>query len=175
MEAKNATIAVFADHEQAEAAIRSLQNAGIDMKKLSIVGKDFHTEEHALGFYNLGDRMKFWGKLGAFWGTIGAMLFGSALLFIPVVGHVIVLGPLVSTFVEALEGAALGGSAGLFGGALFSIGIPKDSVVRYEREVKAGHFLVLAQGSAAEVETARALLAKRSPIDLAAHAAPAKA
>jgi hypothetical protein len=175
METKNATIAVFADHEQAEAAIRSLQNAGIDMKHLSIVGKDFHTEEHALGFYNLGDRMKFWGKLGAFWGTIGAMLFGSALLFIPVVGHVIVLGPLVSTFVEALEGAALGGSAGLFGGALFSIGIPKDSVVRYEREVKAGHFLVVAQGSAAEVETARSLLAKRSPMDLAAHASPATA
>src|ERR1700685_4100463 len=175
METKNAAIAVFADHEQAEAAIRSLQSAGIDMKKLSIVGKDFHTEEHALGFYNLGDRMKVWGKLGAFWGSIGALLFGSALLFIPVVGHVIVLGPLVSTFVEALEGAALGGSAGLFGGALFSIGIPKDSVVKYEREVKAGHFLVVAQGSAAEVEFARGQLAKQSPMDLAAHASPAKA
>jgi hypothetical protein len=166
MDTKIATIAVFAGHEKAESAIRSLQNAGIDMKKLSIVGKDFHTEEHALGFYNLGDRMKFWGKLGAFWGSVTAMLFGSALLFIPVVGHLIVLGPLASTFVELLEGAALGGSAGLFGGALFSIGIPKDSVVKYEREVKAGRFLVVAQGSAAEVETARGLLAKQSPMDL---------
>jgi|SRR5580692_372752 hypothetical protein len=175
METTGTTIAVFSDHEKAEAAIRSLQNAGIDMKKLSIVGKDFHTEEHALGFYNVGDRMKVWGKLGAFWGSLGAMLFGSALLFIPVVGHVIVLGPLVSTFVELLEGAALGGSAGLFGGALFSIGIPKDSVVKYEREIKAGHFLVLAQGSSAEVETARSLLARQAPMDLAAHPSPAKA
>jgi hypothetical protein len=58
---------------------------------------------------------------------------------------------------------------------LFSIGIPKDSVVKYEREVKAGRFLVVAQGSAAEVETARGLLARLAPLDLsAASAAPAK-
>jgi len=28
------------------------------MKKLSIVGKDYHTEEHPSGYYNTGDRMK---------------------------------------------------------------------------------------------------------------------
>jgi hypothetical protein len=26
------------------------------MKKLSIVGKDYHTEEHVVGYYNAGDR-----------------------------------------------------------------------------------------------------------------------
>jgi hypothetical protein len=44
MERKTATVAVFADHEKAEAAIRSLQNAGIDMKKLSIVGSEKVTQ-----------------------------------------------------------------------------------------------------------------------------------
>ena len=28
------------------------------MKKLSIVGKDYHTEDHVIGFYNAGDRMR---------------------------------------------------------------------------------------------------------------------
>ena len=92
METKNAAIAVFADHEQAEAAIRSLQSAGIDMKKLSIVGKDFHTEEHALGFYNLGDRMKVWGKLGAFWGSIGV----TAEVALPTIVVELILGTVLA-------------------------------------------------------------------------------
>jgi hypothetical protein len=39
------------------------------MKKLSIVGKDYHTEEHAVGYYNTGDRMKHW---------VNSELFGEA-------------------------------------------------------------------------------------------------
>lgn len=62
-------VAVFDWHEDAETAIRELQRAGFDMKKLSIVGRDYHTEEHAVGFYNSGDRVKYWGKQGAFWGS----------------------------------------------------------------------------------------------------------
>ena len=38
------------------------------MKMLSIVGKDYHTEEHVVGYYTTGDRMLYWGKPGAFWG-----------------------------------------------------------------------------------------------------------
>jgi len=41
------------------------------MKKLSIVGRDYHTDEHVVGYYNTGDRMKVWGKTGAFWGGFG--------------------------------------------------------------------------------------------------------
>jgi cellobiose phosphorylase len=53
----NSVVAVFGSHEQAEAAIRDLQKDGFDMKKLSLVGKGFHTEEHVVGYYNTGDRM----------------------------------------------------------------------------------------------------------------------
>src|SRR5271169_2303596 len=48
-------VAVFEQHDQAEQAIRKLQHGGFDMKKLSIIGRDYHTEEHAVGFYNAGD------------------------------------------------------------------------------------------------------------------------
>jgi hypothetical protein len=168
---ESSTVAIFGTHTDAEAAIRNLQKSGFNMKNLSILGKDFTTEEHAVGFYNIGDRVKVWGKLGAFWGSIMAMVFGSALLFIPVVGHIIVLGPLASTFIEFLGGAAIGGSAGVLGGALASAGIPKDSVVRYEREIKAGRFLVVAHGTAAEVEAARELLSTSAPIEVTSHAA----
>ena len=62
MSEKNTAIALFETHNQAEDAIRELQEHGFDMKKLSIVGKDYHTDEHVVGYYNTGDRMMYWGK-----------------------------------------------------------------------------------------------------------------
>src|SRR5277367_6894244 len=166
---ESATVAVYATHDEADAAIKSLQKAGFDMKKLSIVGKDFQTEEHAVGYYNTGDRVRFWGKTGAFWGGLVGILFSSAFLLIPVVGHIIVLGPLVSSIIGGLEGAAVvGGTSALFA-ALVGLGIPKDTVVQYENEVKAGNFLVVAQGAPEEVARAKALLAAAQPTSVAVH------
>jgi hypothetical protein len=59
----NSVVSVFESHDQAEDAIRELQKDGFDTKKLSIAGKDYHTEEHVVGYYTTGDRMLYWGKL----------------------------------------------------------------------------------------------------------------
>lgn len=109
---QHAVIAVFDSHAGAEAGLLSLQHEGLDMKRLSIVGKDFHTEQHAVGFYNTGDRVRFWGERGLVWGTLCGMLAGSAFFFIPAVGPLVVMGPLVAWVVAALEGAAVGGPPG---------------------------------------------------------------
>ena len=172
---EESVVAIYASHEGAEAGIKALQKAGLDMKCLSIVGKDFHTEEHALGFYTAGDRIKFWGGRGAFWGTLWGMLFGSAFFVIPVLGPIVVMGPLVSFLVGALEGAAVGGAAGALSAALTNVGIPKDSVVKYELDVKAGKFLVLARGSAEMVQHARSVLQATETMRLDAHIAQAAA
>jgi hypothetical protein len=155
---ENAIVAVYATHADADLAIRALQQAGFDMKKLSIMGKDFHSEEHAVGFYNTGDRMKFWGGLGAFWGGLWGMMFGGALFFIPAIGPLVVMGPLVGWIAGALEGAVVGGGAGILGAALAGAGIPENSIVKYQEELKAGKFVVIAHGTAAEVEYARSRL-----------------
>ena len=60
---------VFNTHVEAEDAIQSLNRAGFDVKKLSLIGKGYHSEEHPMGFYTTGDRIKSWGGLGAFWGA----------------------------------------------------------------------------------------------------------
>jgi hypothetical protein len=106
---EESVVAIYDSHVGAESAIKSLQHAGLDMKRLSIVGKDFYTEEHAVGFYTPGDRMKFWGGRGAFWGSLWGMLFGGAFFFIPALGPIVAMGPLVAWIVGALEGAAVGG------------------------------------------------------------------
>ena len=53
------------------------------MKKLFIVGKDYHTEEHVVGYYNASDRMKVWGKLGAFWGLPFGSVFSLSQASVP--------------------------------------------------------------------------------------------
>ena len=90
-------VAIFKTHSDAEQAIRDLQHGGFDMTKLSIVSKDYQTDEHVAGFYNTGDRMKYWGKFGAFWGGLWGLLFGAAFLFVPALGPVVVAGPLVAS------------------------------------------------------------------------------
>ena len=66
MERADTVVAVFADHQAAEAAVKKLTASGCEMKHLSVVGKGYETEEKVVGFYNAGDRIKFWGKRGAF-------------------------------------------------------------------------------------------------------------
>src|SRR6202451_4424411 len=100
------------------------------MKSLSIAARDTHTDEHVVGYYNAGDRMRYWGKVGAFWGGFWGLLFGS-LFAIPGLGPILVAGPLVAWIIAGLEGAVVVGGVSALGAALVSIGIPKDSVVQY--------------------------------------------
>ena len=169
MAKENAAIAVYNTHIQAEAAIKELEKAGVDMKKLSILGKDYHAEENVVGYYNAGDRMKFWGKLGAFWGGLWGLLFGSALFFVPGIGHIVALGPVGGMIVGALENAIIVGGLSALGAGLYSIGIPKDSIVKYETAVKADKFLVIVHGTEDEVKKAKEIIKSTDPVESEAH------
>jgi len=152
-------VAVFPTHDLADEAIKQLQKAGFKMANLSIIGKDYQTEEHPIGFFNVADQAKFWGKKAAFWGSLVGILTSSAFLVVPVLGHIIVLGPLVSSLIGALEGAAVGGGVGALWAALGSWGVPENSVIRYQDAVKAGKFVVFARGTPDEISRAKSLLA----------------
>jgi hypothetical protein len=155
---KNSVVAIYKTHSQAELAVKELQQSGYDMKKLSIVGRDRHTEDHVIGYYNAGDRMKYWGKLGAFWGGLWGLLFGAAVFWVPGLGPLVVGGPLVGWIVAGLEGAVVVGGLSALGGGLYSIGIPKDSILKYEREIASDRFLLVAHGTQEEVRHAKDIL-----------------
>ncbi len=169
MSEQNSVVAVYGTHVEAEEAVKELQRAGIDLHTLSIVGRGSHTDENVVGYYNTGDRMKYWGKAGAFWGGFWGLLFGSAFFAIPGIGPVLVAGPLVAWMVGALEGATLVGGLSALGAALFSIGIPKNSVLEYETAVKSDRFLVLVHGMTAEVQKARDIIARTRPVSVTLH------
>jgi hypothetical protein len=168
-------VAVFDRHEDAEKAIVALQHSGFDMKRLSIIGSDFHTEEHAVGFYNASDRVRYWGRQGAFWGSVFGILFAPAFFWIPGIGPILTGGIIGSILMGTVEGAAVGAAVGGGGSALAAaltgIGIPKDSIIAYEADLKAHKFLLIANGSPADAERARGILSELSTGAVQVHAA----
>jgi uncharacterized membrane protein len=162
-------VAIYPTHTAAEEAIKGLQKSGFDMKKLSIVGRDYHTDEHVVGYYNVGDRMKVWGKAGAFWGGLWGLLFGSAFFWIPGLGPLLVAGPLVNSIVGALEGVTVVGGLSVLGAGLYNLGIPKDSVLRYETVLGNDKFLLIAHGSLEDTLQAKEILDQTHPESLEHH------
>lgn len=160
----NTCITVFETHGGAEKAIKELEKAGYVMEKLSIIGTDYRTEENVVGYYNIGDRVKFWGSRGAFWGGIWGVLFGSAFFFVPGIGPLVLAGPVVGMLVGGMESAVLVGSMTALGAAFYSMGVPKDTIVEYETAIKSHKFLLIAHGTPSETQNAREIL-KNAAID----------
>jgi hypothetical protein len=170
MSTQNSVVAVFRTHTEADQAVKELQRSGVDMRKLSVVGKGYHTDEQPVGYYNTGDRMKYWGKIGAFWGGFWGLLFGSAFFLIPGLGPILAAGPVVAWIVGALESAVVVGGVSALGAGLFSMGIPKDSILKYEAAIKTDQFLLIVHGTAEEVAKAKDIIKTTHPSELDIHA-----
>jgi hypothetical protein len=163
MISENTFVAVFKSHHEAENAVTTLHQAGFDIKKLSIVARGYQVEEHVVGYYNAGDRIKYWGTEGAFWGGTWALLFGSALFWVPGFGPLAIAGPLTTWIVAALENAVIFGGIGAVSAGLFSIGIPKDSILEYEIALKAGKFILIVNGTKDDTRRAKELVSGTLP------------
>jgi hypothetical protein len=150
---------LFDTHPAAEAAIRQLDHAGFDMKQLSLVGKGYHSEETPMGFYTVGDRMKTWGGIGAFWGGIWGLLLAPAVFILPGLGLIGLAGPLVAALVGGLEGAVVVGGLSALGAALTQIGVPKDQAIKFEAALKVDKYLLVVHGGAQNQDKARSVLA----------------
>jgi hypothetical protein len=158
MAESNAVVRVYDPHTETELAIKELQRSGFDLNKLSIVGKDYHTEGRAIGYDNTDDRMKVWRQVGDFWGGLSGLLFGSGFFFIPGIGPVIVFGPLVGWIVRALEGTVMVGGLSALGAGLHSLGIPKYSIIEYEKALISDKFIVIAHGRPDDIAKTKSIL-----------------
>ncbi|QNN21838.1 permease [Planctomycetales bacterium ZRK34] len=169
MSDQNSVVGIFESHTLAEEAVGELQRCGLDIKKLSIVGRDQHTDEHVVGYYNTGDRMMCWGKRGAFWGGLWGMLFGAGFFWVPGLGPLLVAGPLVAMIVGAVEGATVVGGLSAVGAGFYSMGIPKDSILKYETAIKSGKFILVFHGTCEEVDKTRQILDRAKAAETALH------
>jgi uncharacterized membrane protein len=151
-------VASFDTRARAEAALRRLGLEGIDLRRLALVGKDFRTEQHAVGLVTMRDvvlrQMARAASFGALWG----LLFGGGFLVMPALGPLAVKGPLLVWILGALGGALFGAAVGALGGLLQSRGPDADRPVKFAPELQTGTFLVIARGSELFLKQARAIL-----------------
>jgi len=158
MQMENSPTYIFNTHVEAEEAIRSLSRSGFDMQKLSLIGKGYHSEEHPVGFYTTGDKIKAWGKSGAFWGGIWGLLIAPAVFLIPGLGLLAMAGPIVPTLVGGLEGAVLVGGFSALGAALTQIGVSENQVIKYESALKVDKYVLVIHGDAEDLVKVGAVL-----------------
>ena len=124
-----------------------------------MLARDTDADEHVVGYYNNVDRMKYWGKTGAFWG----LLFGSAFFATPGVGPVLIAGPVIAWIIGAMEGAVVVGGVSAIGAGLIGMGIPRNSVIEYEFALKTDKFLLMVYGASSGIEKARCILESTNP------------
>ena len=149
---------IFKSHQEVDKAIKLLNGHQFDIKKISIIGKGFHSEEHPIGFYTTNDKIKLWGTTGAFWGGLWGMLFLPAVFFIPGFGLLGMAGPFVSVLVSALEGALVVGGVSALGAALSDLGVSADLIIKYELAIKSDQFLMIIHGDQLDIDTATSIL-----------------
>jgi len=159
-----AVVAVYATEADLTAAIKLLEHERYDMSAISVLGQGMTQERHVIGFETQRTHAARWAAWGGLWGWV----FG-AFVFVPGVGHVAIGGYLLFMLITA----GIGATGGAVGGALSSLGIPKDGLPVYESDLRSERFLVVAHGTPGEVDRARDLLGRTAHERLDHHRAAA--
>jgi hypothetical protein len=160
-----AVIGVFPDLDSAQAAVERLAAAGFPIDHVSVLGKDLQSEIRVNGYVTTGDIAGPSAATGAWVGGLFGLLAGSALLFVPGAGPLIVLGPLAAAAIGAVQGAVVGGGVG----AILGHFVAKQHIPKYEQLVKAGNYLVVVHGAEQDVARAQQLLSDAGGSDVQRH------
>ena len=161
-------IGVFSHRRDAEAAIGDLRDAGISTDHVSIIGKN--ADGDRIGGVGVNDRAndnkaddgaKTGAVTGGALGGLGGLLVGLGTLAIPGVGPVLLGGAVATALATALTGGAIGAAAGGMAGALVGLGIPEKNAKVYNDRINKGDYLVIVDGTDAEVHRAEEILKRR--------------
>ena len=117
------------DEHRANAILTALRAAGFNSEISVVIGN--HAESRDMSVKEDAVR-------GAKLGSVAGALIA---LTLPVIGEVLVLGPLLMAFAGAAAGGAVGGLAG-GSGALGRLGLPAEVAKRFHQGVAEGQILI---------------------------------
>ena len=168
---ERSVVGVYETMAQAEEAVHTLDQAGFPVKHVSIVTQNLASDKTMHGYITPGDDLTPRGAAtGAWVGGLLSLLIGSAFLWVPGFGPLVVLGRLAALLLVGVEGALAGAATGSLLGALANWGIAQEHILDYEQQVKGGKHLVIVYGTAEEVAKAQAILEETQVGTLRVHA-----
>lgn len=162
-------VGAFDTHAQAEKVVNKLIDAGVAADHISLIAQGLELREQLQGYINTGDVARQSAGVGAWTGGLFGLLSGVAFLWVPALGPLIVLGPLVN----AALGAATGGAAGGLFGAILGHQIEKQHIPKYQSAIQAGKILVVVHGTPEELENVRRIMNENNGQDVNTYAASA--
>ncbi len=161
-------VASYRNHADAEAAVRRLYDGGLPIDRISIIGRGFETHEDIQGFYRPADAALAGAEEGAWLGGLFGLMLGATGFFVfPIIGGLMVLGPLAGMIAGAVGGAGVGALSN----GLVTAGIPRDQALKYQERLQTGEFLVVVHGGADVTDRAHTILESTGQIHLQSHGA----
>ncbi len=160
-------VGVFPTRRAAEQALHTLRDSGFPMDRVSVIAKDVEQNENIAGAEmqsrdQVGNKADDGAKAGALsggaLGGLTGLLVGLGALAIPGIGPIMLVGAEATALATTLAGGAIGAVAGGLIGALVGLGIPEERAKVYNERVKRGEYLVLINGTDAELARAEAIL-----------------
>ena len=168
---ERSVVGIYHSMAQAEEAVHKLDRAGFPVKHISIVTQNLASEKTTHGFITSGDDLTARGAVAGAWiGGLFSLLMGAAFLWLPGFGPLLVVGRLAALLLAGVEGTMLGAATGGLLGALASWGIAEEHILDYEKQLREGKHMVIAYGTAEEVERAHAILQETAAGALHVHA-----
>ena len=167
MASESNIVAVYKSHSGLQTALEALQRSGFSMMKVSVVGKDGHPGDKAAPYSESDVRRNYWGEMSTFWTGLWRLLDGAAFLLVPGVGPILVAGPFAALLGGGIKEKSLETRPRVLARALMSMGISKNSILRYEAAMETGSLLLVAQGQFGETAKAMEILTATNPSDLA--------
>ncbi|AUT03992.1 histidine kinase [Nostoc sp. CENA543] len=162
------SVGVFSHRRDAEAALHELKQSGFPMDRVSVIAQSADRDDEIAGtpvqekVGNKADEGAATGAIsGGVLGGLGGLLVGLGTLAIPGIGPIMLAGATATTLATTLAGAGIGAVAGGLLGALIGLGIPEERARVYEERVRRGHYLVIIDGTDAEISQAQAILHRR--------------
>jgi hypothetical protein len=157
---------LFDNYDDARAAVKALEDAGVSSDDISIVShKDGKEDVEGQG-NNAAEGAGTGAGIGAVAGGAGGLLAGLGMLAIPGVGPVVAAGWLAATAVGAVAGAVAGGAAGGIVGAMIESGVPEKDAHLYAEGVRRGGSLVVAKVDDDKAAASEAILTGSRAVDL---------
>ncbi|MBW4559343.1 MAG: general stress protein [Trichormus sp. ATA11-4-KO1] len=158
-------VGVFSNHRAVEQALHELKNSGFPMDRVSVIARDADRQDDIAGTQvkeQVGDKADEGAATGAIsggvLGGVTGLLVGLGAIAIPGIGPIMLAGATATTLATTLAGAGIGAAAGGLIGALIGLGIPEERARVYHERVERGHYLVIIDGTEAEIATAQAIL-----------------
>ena len=161
-------IGTFPTRRAAEQALHELRDSGFQMNHVSVVAHDSERNNQIAGAdvstradNKADDGAKAGALSGGALGGLTGLLVGLGALAIPGVGPIMLAGAAATALATTAAGGAIGAAAGGLLGGLVGMGIPEKEARAYNDRVSAGEYLVMVDGTDAEIERAHTVLHRR--------------